>query len=396
MNDNTAKHCTKCDRPDSADNLVGCDTYETWMHFGCAGVTDSIADANRSWKCDQCCIEDTMTQSRVSTGRSGSSKCSSRVELSLQMLEEQKALRMKRIMEEEKFLKQKYELLIAEADNAEEESSRNTKLSSRASRVKVQSWLSKHKTGTVQQVAAEPSSSVLPSMVETAHQFSFSKSSLPIAELTMNTTILASVKLEPMTLPSIQTSGPFGGHTGLGGGVPDSITVPPPFVVNQINSVTGGISALRMSTAKPMQESQYPIYSQGLSRVQQVMTNPTSSISVMPAENQVPSWTNRNPICSSIQTQPINNFTGPTNIYPSVSSGVQQYSGNMKLPTGIPSFPTMQPVSQAFHPSVPLRGLGPSDYFSFEPDLNQRPMDFYFIGHSAQFGAQSTVHRSTN
>jgi hypothetical protein len=131
------------------------------------------------------------------------------------MLEEKKALRMKRILEEqaaqaaarqmiaeeeEKFLKQKYNLLIAEADDAEEGSSRRTRLSSRASREKVRSWLDEHQVGAVQQVAAVLSSSVLPSVVtlETAHHSSIPRLSFPIAASTMNdSAILATDLLEP-------------------------------------------------------------------------------------------------------------------------------------------------------------------------------------------------------
>ncbi|XP_062539189.1 uncharacterized protein LOC134207496 [Armigeres subalbatus] len=162
MSSGLTKHCSKCDRPDTADNLVGCDLCDTWMHYGCAKVTDSIADVNRSWKCERCRGREEDTISRATT----SSRRSSRAELGLMMMEEQKALRLRRIMEEEaakaaarnriadeeeRFLRKKYELLLAEADEAEDGVSRKSKLSSRASREKVRSWLSEQEVGTAQQ-----------------------------------------------------------------------------------------------------------------------------------------------------------------------------------------------------------------------------------------------------
>ncbi|XP_062710230.1 uncharacterized protein LOC109425711 [Aedes albopictus] len=179
MDSRSGKHCAKCDRPDTVDNLVGCDTCETWMHFGCAGVTDSIADPNRTWKCDRCRPQVESSVCHSSVGRSSASRRSSRIELSLRMLEEQKVIRMrileeeaaqvaarKKIAEEEEnFLKQKYALLLAEADGAEDGVSRRSGLSSRASREKVQSWLSGQEVGASQQVTVAQSSNISPSAV---------------------------------------------------------------------------------------------------------------------------------------------------------------------------------------------------------------------------------------
>lgn len=197
MESKPGKHCAKCDRPDTVDNLVGCDKCETWMHFGCAGVTDSIADPNRSWKCDRCrsLSEASVCQSLLSVGRSSGSSRRSRIDLSLRMLEEQKAIRMrileeeaaqvaarKKIAEEEEnFLKQKYALLLAEADGADDGVSRRSRLSSRASREKVQSWLSGQEVGASQQVAVAPSSSISPStVIQHGAQQSTIPTSIPI------------------------------------------------------------------------------------------------------------------------------------------------------------------------------------------------------------------------
>ncbi|XP_058817058.1 mucin-2-like [Topomyia yanbarensis] len=192
------KHnCRKCDLSDSADNMVGCDTCETWLHYKCAGVSDSIADPERCWQCDGC--KGALDSfSKISIASSRASKRSSRAELSLQMLQEQRMLKLKMLAEEddarkrqvaeeeemrqklqaeeeerrkqqqiedadrrkqraaededmrkrrlaveELFLSQKYELAIAEMDEEEEGTSRRSKLSSRAGKDKVQKWLSK-------------------------------------------------------------------------------------------------------------------------------------------------------------------------------------------------------------------------------------------------------------
>lgn len=117
--------------------MVGCDLCDAWVHFGCAGVTASIE--NHSWKCDKCkekILEDTTQRSVSSRTSSVSSKASQRVQLRLQMLEEQRQLRLKvleeeeaarkkraaeeeaarrkRAQEEAEFIRQKYELLMDE------------------------------------------------------------------------------------------------------------------------------------------------------------------------------------------------------------------------------------------------------------------------------------------
>ncbi|XP_055600296.1 uncharacterized protein LOC129749360 [Uranotaenia lowii] len=44
--------CVTCRRPDSAQSMVACDECSQWQHYGCAGVTATIAD--RSWLCCRC------------------------------------------------------------------------------------------------------------------------------------------------------------------------------------------------------------------------------------------------------------------------------------------------------------------------------------------------------
>ncbi|XP_055605085.1 uncharacterized protein LOC129753308 [Uranotaenia lowii] len=45
-------NCVTCRRPDSAQSMVACDECSQWQHYGCAGVTATIAD--RSWLCCRC------------------------------------------------------------------------------------------------------------------------------------------------------------------------------------------------------------------------------------------------------------------------------------------------------------------------------------------------------
>ncbi|XP_062713658.1 uncharacterized protein LOC134290517 [Aedes albopictus] len=131
-------NCGKCNRSDSANNMVGCDLCETWVHYDCAGVTDSIADPERSWKCEKCLAElnaKPRSQKSGTSRTSGQSGTSQRQQLQLQLLEEQRKLRLKhqeeeyaarkkaaeeeekvrkeRMEEECRYLKEKFELLLA-------------------------------------------------------------------------------------------------------------------------------------------------------------------------------------------------------------------------------------------------------------------------------------------
>ncbi|XP_055605772.1 CXXC-type zinc finger protein 1-like [Uranotaenia lowii] len=157
-------NCKMCSLPDSAGNLVGCDTCEAWAHYQCAGVTDSIADPNRSWKCESCRASREKNKSQKSQAASSihsrSSKRSARSELNLQMLQEQKELqlkalareeaaikesskkeeelRKKRVRIEDEFIRKKYGSLN---DFAEDGDSRRSRTSTRASSKKVVDWL---------------------------------------------------------------------------------------------------------------------------------------------------------------------------------------------------------------------------------------------------------------
>ncbi|XP_062713585.1 uncharacterized protein LOC134290455 [Aedes albopictus] len=44
--------CNKCEKPNSFENMVMCDTCLDWYHLGCAGVTPGIE--HRPWHCEKC------------------------------------------------------------------------------------------------------------------------------------------------------------------------------------------------------------------------------------------------------------------------------------------------------------------------------------------------------
>ncbi|XP_062703182.1 uncharacterized protein LOC134285759 [Aedes albopictus] len=158
------KQCKMCDRGDIDDNMVCCDICEGWIHFQCAGVTDSIGEPDRSWKCSACLADwNGSSKSEVSFNDSSvskSSRVSQRLQLSLQLLEEQQKLKKKRAAEElkirrmeeeaklkamddeQEFLKQKYELLM-QIGEEKESSSRKSGVSVRSKRVQLEKWLNK-------------------------------------------------------------------------------------------------------------------------------------------------------------------------------------------------------------------------------------------------------------
>lgn len=179
---NKNHNCSKCNRSDSADNMVGCDLCGRWAHFECAGVTDSIGDPDRSWKCDRCraaeATEVASHRSRSSRRSRTSHRSRQEIQLDLQQLEEEQRLRLKHLEEEEaarkkaieeeerarlkrmeeerRFLKDRFEILRAGIDNTNDVDSKRSSLSSRASREKVQEWLSRERGCTNQSTVVPP------------------------------------------------------------------------------------------------------------------------------------------------------------------------------------------------------------------------------------------------
>ncbi|XP_055604632.1 uncharacterized protein LOC129752870 [Uranotaenia lowii] len=96
--------CVACQRPDSADNIVACDKCDQWWHYSCAGVTDSIKD--RPWTCPKCLPTPATSTTTTSSSRR------TRLELSLKHLEEQKEIAEKRINLEDKFLEERFRIIV--------------------------------------------------------------------------------------------------------------------------------------------------------------------------------------------------------------------------------------------------------------------------------------------
>nr|XP_029716754.1 flocculation protein FLO11-like [Aedes albopictus] len=145
-----AKECGKCSSGGLVGQMVGCDMCDVWFHAGCVGETETSLNPDRTWKCSLCSKEDAGEVASRHTSKSVRSSASSRArrELLLQQLEEQRALKLKqraeedeirkkRAEEDEAFLQQKLDLILEEDDE-----SRSSRLSSRASRKKVVDWLS--------------------------------------------------------------------------------------------------------------------------------------------------------------------------------------------------------------------------------------------------------------
>nr|XP_029715821.1 formin-like protein 13 [Aedes albopictus] len=129
--------CVRCDRRNGEDSMVQCDTCQTWWHFACAGVTDSIND--RSWSCPKCQVDDlgsSVSHSRRSRASNSSVK-SARVNLQLEKLEELQAMK-------EKFIEEKYKLLESQLEDENESiRSKRSRVSKKSSLDKVANWVSK-------------------------------------------------------------------------------------------------------------------------------------------------------------------------------------------------------------------------------------------------------------
>ncbi|XP_055543765.1 uncharacterized protein LOC129729278 [Wyeomyia smithii] len=167
-----AKYCKKCDRTDVQEGMVCCDVCDSWVHFQYAGVSESIAEPDRSWKCSDCMANwDAASKSAVSFNESSvskSSRVSQKLQLSLQLLEEQQKLkkkrmeeerrirrleeeiRMKQIDDEQEYLRQKYALLM-QIGEEKESCSRKSGVSVKIRREMMEQWLAtetqKHAVG---------------------------------------------------------------------------------------------------------------------------------------------------------------------------------------------------------------------------------------------------------
>lgn len=117
--DNTFS-CVACKRPDSADtDMVACDKCNSWWHYTCAGVTDSISVQH--WVCSKCL----PIPPKILSVRTTSSTRKARLELALKRLEEQRELNEKQLELDldKSYMQEKYQLL--EESLLEEEANRS-------------------------------------------------------------------------------------------------------------------------------------------------------------------------------------------------------------------------------------------------------------------------------
>ncbi|XP_055633498.1 histone acetyltransferase KAT6A-like [Toxorhynchites rutilus septentrionalis] len=116
--------------------MVQCDACDTWWHFSCAGVADSIAD--RAWICIRC-----KPHSRASSRASVASRSSSHLTDSMARLRERQELEKQRaeIGLEKKFLKEQKELLEVSIAAEEERRSRVSRVSRADSIGRVNDWI---------------------------------------------------------------------------------------------------------------------------------------------------------------------------------------------------------------------------------------------------------------
>ncbi|XP_062542169.1 putative mediator of RNA polymerase II transcription subunit 12 [Armigeres subalbatus] len=129
---NHGDSCAGCNQPNESDNLVQCDACDAWWHFGCAGVTGSIAD--RSWMCTKC-----KRPSRASSKASNASRTPSLTESMARLRERQELEKQRAEVDlEKRFLQQQRELL--EASIAAEEE-RRSQVSHRDSQNRVVDWI---------------------------------------------------------------------------------------------------------------------------------------------------------------------------------------------------------------------------------------------------------------
>ncbi|XP_058827154.1 uncharacterized protein LOC131687123 [Topomyia yanbarensis] len=99
-------HCNQCNEPDT-DRMVSCCHCDSWWHFTCVGVNDSIDATDRPFTCPNCKrpsaqipVIDAPGSKANSKAGTSTSTCSAgaiRARLQLERLEAQKALAMKRI-----------------------------------------------------------------------------------------------------------------------------------------------------------------------------------------------------------------------------------------------------------------------------------------------------------
>ncbi|XP_055623485.1 uncharacterized protein LOC129766911 [Toxorhynchites rutilus septentrionalis] len=327
---NQEKYCKKCDRPDLQEGMVCCDACESWVHFNCAGVGESIAEPDKSWKCSDCLADcEGAAKSDVSFNESSvskSSRVSQRLQLSLQLLEDQRKLKQKRADEEERirkleeeaklkqldeeqeYLKQRYALLMRIEDE-KDSSSRRSGVSVKNRCERMEKWLSKEaKVGGAEQLkSSTPGEKVtlpVPNISQTNPRVTQS--------MTVSSKVGSSSSPTPlnqgMLYPDPTIPVPGGSVTALAKSY-ESLVVP---------TVSGIKSYLPLSSTDPVTVA---ITASGELFTSGKIT-PTVTASIVPVVPQIP-----NASLAGILNPPISLGTAPVYAYPAMNTMVSSATG---------------------------------------------------------------------
>ncbi|XP_055607476.1 uncharacterized protein LOC129755149 [Uranotaenia lowii] len=164
--DSNTGNCHLCSESLSLDSLydiIGCDLCSVWVHTRCVEVFSAVEMKDHVWKCDQCMSRSDPEMPNKPQSRS--SKRSSRAELELQKLQEEKELQLKALEDEEKtsreFQRRKTQIeteyLLKKYDCIEASDGGSVK--SRSSHVRskqiVETWLEKSPTEKISENRSE-------------------------------------------------------------------------------------------------------------------------------------------------------------------------------------------------------------------------------------------------
>ncbi|XP_055585492.1 uncharacterized protein LOC129738331 [Uranotaenia lowii] len=134
--DNEEYHCVNCPRPDSAEDMVQCDSCDVWWHYSCANVDESVKDV--AWVCPGCRTPDIAN----STRNSQASRSVSEFAESLSKLREKQELERARVDLElrRKHLEEEQQLLDSSLALEESQSNRTRRSGLRAEQ-RVRQWM---------------------------------------------------------------------------------------------------------------------------------------------------------------------------------------------------------------------------------------------------------------
>ncbi|XP_062703688.1 uncharacterized protein LOC134286131 [Aedes albopictus] len=118
-------NCSACDNPDADRNYVQCDTCDSWWHFSCVNVTESISD--RSWICHNC-VGSPQQNQHVATGNTSPNGSTTSMQRDLALLKQRQELERQRMEHElqKKFLDEQLELMDKAIASRSRESGRES------------------------------------------------------------------------------------------------------------------------------------------------------------------------------------------------------------------------------------------------------------------------------